>query len=203
LRRRVRKTTDRGKRSEARALHHPVVVARIDEKTPKLRQDPLVELMKGRPEQSPLQTDRTAPALYFHHVEVTMKNLLCLGLALATLFVFAFTASADDATAKGKAKKAPAVRGVIADVKADKDKDAGEITLTIQKKTKKGEKAAEPEKKTIKIPEGTKIELVSGKKGAQTTKAGSFKDLQTGERVSVTLEGDSAKEIKIHVKAKK
>jgi hypothetical protein len=132
-----------------------------------------------------------------------MKNLLCLGLALAALFVFAFTAAADDATAKGKAKKAPTVRGVIADVKTDKDKDAGAITLTIQKKTKKGEKTAEPEKKTIKVPEGAKIELVSGKKGAQTTKTGSFKDLQTGERVFVTLEGDTAKEIKIHVKAKK
>jgi hypothetical protein len=132
-----------------------------------------------------------------------MKNLLCLGLALATLFVFAFTAGADDATAKGKAKKAPTVRGVIADVKADKDKDAGAITLTIQKKAKKGEEPAEPEKRTIKVPDGTKIDLVSGKKGAQTTKAGTFKDLQTGEHVSVTLEGDTAKEIKIHVKAKK
>jgi hypothetical protein len=133
-----------------------------------------------------------------------MRNLLCLGLALAALFVFAFTAGATDGPkAKDKAKKAPTVHGVIADVNAEKDKDAGEITLTIQKKAKQGEKAAEPEKKTINVPEGTKIEVVSGKKGETTTTAGSFKDLKTGERVSVTFEGNTAKEIKIRVKSNK
>jgi Skp family chaperone for outer membrane proteins len=133
-----------------------------------------------------------------------MRNLLCLGLALAALFVFAFTAGAADGTkAKEKSKKAPTVRGVIANLKAEKDKDAGEITVTIQKKAKQGEKAPEPEKKTIKVPEGTKVEMVSGKKGETTTTAGSFKDLKTGERISVTLEGDMAQEIKIRVKGKK
>jgi hypothetical protein len=130
-----------------------------------------------------------------------MRNLLCLGLALAALFAFAFTAVADDA--KNKAKKAPKVAGVISDVKAGTDKDTGEITLTIQKKAKKGETAPEPEKKTIKVAEATKVELVSGKKGETTTTAGSFKDLKNGEHVSVTLDGDTAKDITIRVKAKK
>jgi hypothetical protein len=132
-----------------------------------------------------------------------MRNLLCLSSALAALLVFVFTAGADGAPAKDKSKKMPTVRGVIAEVMAEKDKDAGEITLTIQKKTKPGEKAPEPEKKTIKVPEGTKVELVTGKKGETTTTAGSFKDLKTGEHVSVTLDGDTAKEFKIRVKGKK
>ena len=127
-----------------------------------------------------------------------MKQLLSLGFTLVALCVFTLTAGADDA----KAKKATKINGVVKEVKADKDKDAGEVTLTVQMKVKKGEKAPDPEEKTIKVPEGTKIEFVSGKKGEVTTKPATFKDIKEGERLVVTLEGDTVKEIKIREKKK-
>jgi hypothetical protein len=130
-----------------------------------------------------------------------MKHLLSLSFALTALCVFSLTAGADD-TAKPKAKKAQTANGVVKEVKAEKDRDAGELTLTIQKKGKKGEKAPDPVEKTVKVPEGTKVEFVSGKKGEKTTKPATFKDLKEGERLTVTLEGDTAKEIRIHEKKK-
>ena len=100
-----------------------------------------------------------------------MKHLLRLSFALIALCVFTFNAGADDAAkAKGKKKVHP-INGVVKEVKADKDKDTGAVTLTIQKKGKKGEKAPDPEEKTIKVSEDTKIEIVTGKKGDQTTEA--------------------------------
>ena len=129
-----------------------------------------------------------------------MKQLLSLCFALAALCVFTLPASADDA--KAKAKKATKINGIVKEVKADKDKDAGEVTLTVQMKVKKGEKAPDPEEKTIKVPEGTKIEFVSGKKGEVTTKPATFKDIKEGETLTVTLEGDTVKEIKIREKKK-
>ena len=131
-----------------------------------------------------------------------MKHLLRLSFALIALCVFTFNAGADDAAkAKGKKKVHP-TNGVVKEVKADKDKDAGEVTLTVQMKVKKGEKAPDPEEKTIKVPEGTKIEFVSGKKGEVTTKPATFKDIKEGETLTVTLEGDTVKEIKIREKKK-
>jgi hypothetical protein len=194
--------------AQKRSGHTPNdLFARIgqkDEKNPIPRQVRLVESTRRPTGTSPLPNQQcVARFAQIHHVEATMKSSLSLILALAALFVFAFSAVADDAQAKNKAKKAATVRGVIADLKAESGKDAGTMNLTIQKKGKKGEPAPEPEKKTITVPEGVKIELVSGKKGALTTTAGSFKDLKAGETVSVTLCGDNAKAIKIRGRAQK
>ncbi len=131
-----------------------------------------------------------------------MKHLLRLSFALIALCVFTFNADADDAAkAKGKKKVHTAV-GVVKEVKADKDKDTGAITLTVQKKGKKGEKAPDPEEKTFQVTEDTKIEIVAGKKGDQTTKPAKFKDIKEGDSLAVTLEGEVVKEIKIHEKKK-
>jgi hypothetical protein len=92
---------------------------------------------------------------------------------------------------------------VIKEIKADKDKDAGEITLTVHGK-KKNAAGTEAEEKTFKIHEGTRIELVSGKKGEVKTEKGNFKDLKDGKHVAVVEEGGKVTEIKIHEgKAKK
>jgi hypothetical protein len=127
-----------------------------------------------------------------------MKNLLRLGCAFVVLC--GFTIAADGApNAKGAAKKEHTVHGVIEHVKHEKGKGV-EITLKIHHPAKKGEKGGETVEKSIEVAEGTPVELVTGKGGTST--AGSFKDLKKGEHVAVTLNGDDAKEIKIHEKAK-
>jgi hypothetical protein len=126
-----------------------------------------------------------------------MRNPLYLVCALVAAFVF--TPNADAA----RLKKERTVHGVIKEIKADKDKDAGEITLTIHKK-KKGGTGIETEDKTFRVHEGTSIELVSGKKGDVKTEKGNFKDLKDGKHVAVIEESGKVTEIKIHEgKAKK
>ena len=120
-----------------------------------------------------------------------MSRLLQLVLAIGLGFLYTSRATAgdDDAKAKGKGKKG-AVPGVVQSV----DKDT--ITVKVHQR-KKGSGSGSPEEKTFKIGTSTTVELVSKGDNGLEKKDAKVDDLKAGQRVRITLDGDTAKEIDI------
>jgi hypothetical protein len=120
---------------------------------------------------------------------------LVLGLALA-LLVQVQTAQAD----KGGKKKGRhrGVHGVVTDVTQDKEKNAGTLTVKVHHHKKKGAAAApaaESEKK-FRITEATKIERVSGSKGAREHKPATLAEIHKGEHVVIIPAADNGNDAK-------
>jgi hypothetical protein len=116
---------------------------------------------------------------------------LILGLALA-LLVQVQTAQAD----KGGKKKGGhhGVRGVVLDVTQDKDKNSSTLTVKVHQHKKKAAAAApaqETEKK-FRITEATKVERVTGSKGAREHKPATLAEVRKGEHVVVIPAADNA-----------
>src|SRR4051812_5559501 len=102
---------------------------------------------------------------------------------LRSAFLFALVlalASADPASAqKGKGKKGrKGFSGKVTEVKKDKDKDTG--SLTVQRR-----KAAP---KTFKVTQETRFQKRAGKKSSDAA----FTDVKVGQRVTVHHKGDTA-----------
>lgn len=123
---------------------------------------------------------------------------------LAAVAGLALVASAPSAQAAGKAKKPHNVRGVVAEVKKDADKDSGTITVHIpEHKNKKTGEVKAAEDKTFKVTTDTKFIEVSGKKGEQKQDTVTFAAAKEGEHVVVKVQGDTAVEVAIHHGKKK
>lgn len=107
-----------------------------------------------------------------------MRCLLIVGL------VFCLTAATADAAKGKKKKKKGGVQGVVVAVEKNQD---GDSTITVKPRVRKkaNPSPGEQAEKKIKVGKDTKFELVSGKKGARETKAGSLDDVKQGERVLV------------------
>jgi hypothetical protein len=134
-----------------------------------------------------------------------VRPLLAAALALVVL-----TPSVD--AAKGKKKKGDNARGVVEAVSIENG--TGSITIKAREHKKKKKNAstttfvaAKGEKKatkemTFKVNASTKIEKVSGKKGAKETSAAALVDVQKGSHVRVHAKGDVAERIEIVAKKK-
>lgn len=124
-------------------------------------------------------------------------------LTLAIVLVLAGAVSAAD----GKKGKKPGgktgnhpVHGKVIDVKKDRDKDAGTITVQVHHKKKGGASAVV--ERTFKVTPGTKFEIVQGKKGSAEQKSATFANVHKGEHVRIAHIGVEAKDVKIVVKGK-
>jgi hypothetical protein len=132
-----------------------------------------------------------------------MRLVRTLFVAVVGLALVAAIPSAQ-AAEKGKGKKAHGVKGVVAEVKKDGDKDSGTITLHIPEHKNKKTGAVKPaEDKTFKVTDATKFIEVSGKKGEKKEEAVTFAAVKDGEHVVVKFEGDTAVEVAIHHHGKK
>lgn len=127
-----------------------------------------------------------------------LRYLFILGMA------FCLTASTAEAANAKKKKNKGGLRGTIVAVEKDKD-GAATITVKPQVRKKKGNPSpGEQAEKKIKVGKNTKIELVSGKKGAKETKSGSLDDVKQGGRVLVKGgESNAADSVTIHQGKKK
>jgi hypothetical protein len=118
---------------------------------------------------------------------------LVLGMALALLAL----PQVAEAGKGGKGKGRHGLHGVVTDVA--KDKDGGTLTVKVHQHKKKGAAApAAPEEKKFRITAATKIERVSGSKGAREHKPATLAELQKGEHVVVLAEqGNDAQTVLI------
>jgi hypothetical protein len=128
------------------------------------------------------------------------RFLLVLGLSL----LLAGAASAAPDGKKGKKKK-HTVRGVVVAVEKGKDAEPGTITVKVGYNKKN---AAATEEKKFTIGQATKLEKVSGKKGAVEHTPATFTDLHKGDQVQILARAGNdttAQEVAIiaHKKGKK
>ena len=115
----------------------------------------------------------------------------------------ALVAASPAAQAAEKGKKGRHVKGVVAEVKKDADKDTGTITVKIpEHKNKKTGEVKPAEEKTFKVTDATKFVEVSGKKGDQKEETVTFAQLKEGEKATFTVKGDEVVEVKFHAKKK-
>lgn len=127
----------------------------------------------------------------------SLLSLLTLGVVLGLA-----TAAGPGPRQSGKgAKKHPGVHGVVLEVKKDKDKDSGLITLKIHRK--KGAPEGNTADKTFKVTPETKFRKVSGAKGAREVSPATFADLHEGEHAVIRHQDDVAREVTIVVRKKK
>jgi len=125
------------------------------------------------------------------------RFMLISGLALG-LFLAGTTAQA--AKQEKKKKGGGVAAGAVSDVKREKD-DTGTITVKLQARKKKDEAAANPaEEKKFKVTKDTTFAKLSGQKDDIKSEAAKFSDVQTGQRVRITLkdgQADTAAKVEI------
>jgi hypothetical protein len=128
------------------------------------------------------------------------RSVIAFGLAMSLAL-----GSAAHAAKPGKKKGQSTIRGVVTEVK--KDKDTGTITVKpVSKKTAATSPApAEDAVKQVAITKETKFEKVSGKKDARETQPAAFSAVEKDMRVQVILTADkkSAEKVTVVVKKKK
>jgi hypothetical protein len=112
------------------------------------------------------------------------------GVALLLVFV---TSSAEGA----KKNAIHTVHGTVVDVRQVDGKAIGTVTLKTHHK-KKGTTVTQVVDRKFKVAAGTRVEIVSGKKGANQHLPATFTDVHDGEHVVLVAKGDVAEVISIH-----
>ena len=133
-----------------------------------------------------------------------MRLIRTLFVVAAGLALVAATPSTQAAEDGKKAKKEHHVKGVVAEIKKDADKDSGTITVKIpEHKNKKTGEVKPAEEKTFQVTDATKWLRVSGKKGALDKDPITFGQVKEGEHVVLEVKGDVVVEGAIHQHKKK
>jgi hypothetical protein len=124
-------------------------------------------------------------------------------IALALIPWFAGTAGAVVVGGAGatNGKHKHMVHGQVVAVQMDAAKGTGTITVRVHHHNKGGAAAASVEK-TFTISANTKVEMVSGKKGAVQQAASNMGAVQKGEHVLIFHNGTNATDVKIVHKGK-
>jgi hypothetical protein len=126
-----------------------------------------------------------------------MRLLRLLGIVGLALLLALGTSPAQAA----KKKATHAVHGTVVNVQRVDGKAVGTVTVEIHHK-KKGITTTQVVDRKFKVANGTRVEIVKGKKGAQQHLPATFADVQNGEHVVLVVTGDVAQAIAIHQKAK-
>jgi hypothetical protein len=93
-------------------------------------------------------------------------------------------------------------RGQVIAVQVDAAKGSGTVTISVHRHHKKSSTTDRVSEKTFEISAGTKVEIVTGKKGAVQQQPADISALQKGEHVVIYHSGTAATDVKIIKKGK-